>query len=264
MPELLLFVFLAGVVTVVSPCVLPVLPIVLSTSVAAGKLRPLGVVLGLTASFTVVTLATAAAAQALALPATWLRIAAIVALGLFGLAMLVPSVGRAWERILSPLARLVNTGAPRSGLGGGLLMGAGLGLLWAPCVGPIMATVIALAVSRGVTTDLAAITLAYALGAGVPLLAIGYGARRLMTGTRRLGPRTEGIRRTFGALTVLAALALLLGLDSRINNIVPATWTAALTGIERQDAVQKELTNLEDRTTQTAAPAAAPQSSLPA
>lgn len=263
MTELLIFVFLAGVVTVVSPCVLPVLPIVLSTSVSAGKLRPLGVVLGLVGAFTVVTLATAAAAQALALPAAWLRVAAILALGLFGVTMLVPAVGRAWERVLAPLAQVANSSKPRSGLGGGLLMGAGLGLLWSPCVGPIMATVIALAVSRGVTTDLLAITLAYGAGAGVPLLLIGYGARRLTTGLKGFGRRTEGMRRGFGALTVLAAMALLLGLDTRINNIVPASWSGALTGIEQTTNVQKELTRLEANTNQPGANMSAAQDNMP-
>src|SRR5438132_164071 len=132
---LAIFAFLSGLATVVSPCVLPVLPMVLSTSVGAGRMRPLGVVLGLTGSFTVATLAGAAAAQALALPATWLRVFAIVALGLFGLSMLIPAWGL---RILdfgfwilgrmgvNPKSKIQN----RRGFGGGLLMGAGLGLLW--------------------------------------------------------------------------------------------------------------------------------------
>src|SRR5437870_9726718 len=105
-PELIVFVFLAGVATVVSPCVLPVLPVVLSTTAGAGRLRPLGVVLGLAVSFTVVTLVAGAAVQALAVPATWLRVFAIVALGVFGLSMLVPAWGRTMERFLTPISRL--------------------------------------------------------------------------------------------------------------------------------------------------------------
>src|SRR5437870_3358749 len=147
-PELIIFAFLAGVATVVSPCVLPVLPMVLSTTAGAGRLRPLGVVLGLAVSFTVATLVVGAAVQALALPEAWLRTLAIVALGVFGLAMLVPAWGRAMERLLTPVSRLAAPegtpyrGTARTGFGGGLLMGAGLGLLWTPCVGPIMGTVI--------------------------------------------------------------------------------------------------------------------------
>jgi cytochrome c biogenesis protein CcdA/thiol-disulfide isomerase/thioredoxin len=256
MTLLIVFAFVAGLATVVSPCVLPVLPVVLSTSVGGGRLRPLGVVLGLAVSFTAATLAAAGAVQALALPAAWLRTVAIVALGVFGLSMLLPAWERAIERLLSPLARFaggvggrgtlrVRSGGLRNGFGGGLLLGAGLGLVWAPCVGPIMASVIALAVQAGVSVEGAAITLAYALGAGVPMLAIGYGARSVADGARSLRPRAQAMRRVFGGLTVLACLALLFGLESRLANLVPAEWSDALTVFERQEAVQKEITTLE-------------------
>src|SRR5436190_18667180 len=114
---LAIFAFLSGLATVISPCVLPVLPMVLSTSVGAGRMRPLGVVLGLTGSFTVATLAGAAAAQALALPTAWLRIFAIAALGLFGLSMLIPAWGRIVEKALSPLARVAGGSTKQSGFG---------------------------------------------------------------------------------------------------------------------------------------------------
>src|SRR5262245_50910410 len=105
---LVLFAFLSGLATVVSPCVLPVLPVVLSASVGAGRWRPLGVVLGLTGMFTVAVLVGAAAAQALAVPSSVLRIVAIIALGLFGLSMLIPAWGHALERWFSPVARLAS------------------------------------------------------------------------------------------------------------------------------------------------------------
>src|SRR5437762_13313795 len=140
MELLVLFAFLAGVVTVVSPCVLPILPALLSTSSGGGRLRPLGIVLGLAVAFTVVTLAVTAAAQALAVPASWLRIIAIAALGFFGLTLVVPPLGRWIERALSPLTRLVDARPGRGGFWGGTALGAGLGLLWAPCVGPILAS----------------------------------------------------------------------------------------------------------------------------
>ena len=109
-------------------------------------------VLGLAVSFTFATLVAGAAVQALALPAAWLRVAAIIALGVFGLSMLVPAWGRAMERLFTPVSRLAGSSATRNGFGGGLLMGGGLGLLWTPCVGPIMGTVIALAVSTAYPT----------------------------------------------------------------------------------------------------------------
>lgn len=168
MELLIFFAFLAGIVTIVSPCVLPVLPILLSTSTGGGRLRPVGIVLGLAISFSVVTLAVTAAAQALAIPATWLRVASIIMLGFFGLTLLIPALGERVERILSPLTRIANTDGRASGVGGGLAIGAGLGLLWAPCVGPIMASVIGITATTGLTPQAVAITLAYSTTIGHP------------------------------------------------------------------------------------------------
>jgi cytochrome c biogenesis protein CcdA/thiol-disulfide isomerase/thioredoxin len=255
---LVLFAFLAGVVTIASPCVLPVLPMLLSTSsVGGGRTRPLGIVLGLAITFTAVTLAVAAAADALTVPASWLRIAAIVMLGIFGLSLLLPSWRRASERLLSPFARLTSTGTPRSGFGGGLLVGAGLGLIWAPCVGPIMASVISLSAVSGLSGAGIAITLAYAFGAGVPMLLIAYGTRGLATKAKRVGPASELAQRAFGALTVLTCVALLLGLDARLQTYalqsLPTGWSSALLSIEQQPSVQKEITMLDNKPSMPAA-----------
>jgi cytochrome c biogenesis protein CcdA/thiol-disulfide isomerase/thioredoxin len=244
-PLLVFFAFLLGIATVVSPCVLPVLPMLLSTSVGSGRLRPLGVVLGLTASFTAATLIAATAVQALAVPVIWLRWVAVVALGLLGLTLLLPAWGRTVERLLSPLARVAGGGQQRTGFGGGLLMGAGLGLLWAPCAGPVMGVVFTLGVTYGVSAATAGITLAYALGAAIPMLVIGYGARGLAARAKRLNPYAEGVRRAFGALTVLMALALLFGWEGRLQALVPTELYNNLTTFERQESVQKELDKLE-------------------
>jgi cytochrome c biogenesis protein CcdA/thiol-disulfide isomerase/thioredoxin len=255
MELLILFAFLAGVVTIVSPCVLPVLPILLSTSTGGGRLRPVGIVLGLAATFTVVTLAVTAAAQAFAVPATWLRIAAIVALGFFGLTLLVPPLRSAVERALSPLTRLAGSQAHtgRSGIGGGLVIGAGLGLLWAPCVGPIMASVIGLTALAGITPEALGITLAYSLGAAVPMLAVAYGGRRLASKARRAGSRTGVVQQLFGGLTLAACVALLLGADIQLQTFVlrglPAEWNAALTSFERQEPVRTELDRIQSNAT---------------
>src|SRR5215210_3735888 len=130
MGTLLVAAFLGSILTIASPCVLMVLPIMLSTSNTGGRLRPLGIVLGFAASFTAFTLAFAGALQALALPTSWLRIFTVVALGVFGLALLVPAVGQMFERALSPLARFAGSRTQHSGFGGGLIIGSGLGLLW--------------------------------------------------------------------------------------------------------------------------------------
>lgn len=257
MVTLITVAFLAGMLTIASPCVLTVLPILLSTSIGGGRMRPVGIVVGFAVSFTAFTLAFAGALQALALPASWLRIGVIVALGIFGLSLLVPPLGRAWERLFAPLARLASSGTTRSGIGGGMLIGSGLGLLWAPCAGPLMAFVIGLTAYAGLSPEGVAITLAYTLGAGVPMLLIAYGTRSFTARAKRLGRRTGVIQQTFGALTVLVAVALLFGLDTQIQSFaqrsLPAEWNAALTSLERQENVQTELDRLDGKTSVQAA-----------
>ena len=244
--------FLAGVLTIASPCVLMVLPILLSTAGSGGRLRPLGIVLAFALSFTAFTLAFAGALQALALPATWLRTFSIVALGVFGLALLIPAWGRFIERALSPLARLsITNSGQRNGFGGGLLMGAGLGFLWAPCAGPLMALAISLTATAGFTPEGVALALAYTLGAGIPMLFIAYGTRGFVARAKRLGRNTRVVQQVFGGLTVLACVALLFGADLQIQSWVqrslPEGYNRFLTAFEQQPAVQREIDELQER-----------------
>ncbi|MDQ6693412.1 MAG: cytochrome c biogenesis protein DipZ [Chloroflexota bacterium] len=255
--------FLAGLLTIVSPCVLPVLPLLLSTSAGGGKWRPLGITLGFATTFTVALLTVQAAAEAFALPVTWLRYFSIVAVGLLGLTMLVPALGRAWERLLSPVVRLGSRGTDtrrHKGFLGGLALGAGLSLVWSPCVGPVMGTVFLLTAGQGfsgITANVLAITFSYALGGALPMLFIGYGTRSLAKRFKQLAPRTRAARTLFGALTVATCVGLLFGLDNQFQAFaqrnLPAEWTSALTSVERQPSVQKELTALQAEPAQLAA-----------
>jgi cytochrome c biogenesis protein CcdA/thiol-disulfide isomerase/thioredoxin len=251
MELLILFALIAGAVTVLSPCVLPVLPILLATSGGGGRLRPVGIVLGLAITFTAVTLAVTAGAQALALPASWLRIFAIAALGFFGLTLLLPPLGLWTERALSPLVRLAGARPGGSNFWGGMAIGAGLGLVWAPCAGPIMASVLSLTALAGVTPAAVAITLAYCLGAGLPMLALAYGGRRLLSRTNKLGPGSVLMRRIFGGLTMLTCLGLFLGADAQLQtsvlNSLPPAWSATLTSIEQREDVQAQLNALHNQ-----------------
>jgi cytochrome c biogenesis protein CcdA/thiol-disulfide isomerase/thioredoxin len=243
--------FIAGVLTVASPCVLPVLPMLLSTSVGGGRSRPLGIALGLAGTFTLATLLVVAAADALAVPVTWLRTLSIVLLGLYGLSLLVPRVGHVFERLLAPIARMspVGSGVQPSGFGGGLVIGSGLGLLWAPCVGPIVGSVIGLTAIFGVSWEAVTLTFSYALGSMGPLLFVAYGARGLVGRARRLRPNSAGPRMVLGGLTVLAAVAIFFGVDARLQDFtrqgLPPEYTAVLQGVERQAAVDDELRNLD-------------------
>src|SRR5437763_103121 len=165
---LLLIGFLGGVVTAISPCVLPVLPILLAGG-ASGR-SPLRVVAGLVASFSVFTLFATWLLDRLGLPQDTLRNLAIAFLFLLALTLLVPRVGMIVER---PLYRFSRVRAR----GGSFVFGAMLGLVFVPCAGPVLATVAVVAANNDVGVRALLLTLAYAAGAAVPMLAIAYGGR---------------------------------------------------------------------------------------
>src|SRR4051794_7851539 len=161
---LILFAFVAGVGTAFSPCVLPVLPIALSAGATGGRRRPLGIVTGLALSFTFVTVALVYVIHALGLPNDLLRTVAIVGLILFGLALAIPPVGDRLEAWLQRIAPTRSRKRRGDGFGSGLLVGFGLGAVYTPCAGPILAGVITLSASQSFTAGRLGTALAYGIG----------------------------------------------------------------------------------------------------
>src|SRR2546430_7738260 len=179
MAVLVVFAFVAGAGTALSPCVLPVLPIALSAGIGGGRRRPLGIVIGLALSFTFATVALVYLIDALGLPDGLLRTIAIVTLIAFGLALVVPPVA---ARVEALIGRLVpRAGHPRGGdgFGSGLLVGTSLGLVYAPCAGPILAAVITVSASQSFTAGRLATALAYGLGSAATLYVLIRAGRRL-------------------------------------------------------------------------------------
>lgn len=260
MAVLAAFAFLSGIVTVLSPCILPVLPIVLSGGVGAGKARPLGVLAGFVASFTGFTLALSALVRLLAIPADALRIAAVVVVAALGLVMLVPALSGLFEKAAariaslaagrSAAARSAAAGRPRSGFVSGLAVGVSLGLVWTPCVGPIMASVVSLALTERVDGGAVAITLAYTLGTSIPMLAVMLGGRALLARVPALARNASRIQRGFGVVMVLVAVAIGLGWDRKFQAAVLRAFPgygAGLTALEEAGPVREALERRAER-----------------
>jgi cytochrome c biogenesis protein CcdA/thiol-disulfide isomerase/thioredoxin len=229
--------FVAGIVTAISPCVLPVLPIVFAGGATGDRRRPYAIVAGLVWSFTLFTLVATALLSALGLPDDLLRNIAIGVVLLVGLSLLWPRLGAVVERPFQALGRR-NPG----GMGGGFLLGVSLGLLFTPCAGPVIAAVAVLAATQRFSVQGVLVTLAYALGAGLVLLLIAIGAQRGMTlsWVRARAPR---IRQALGALVVAVAIVMALGLDTRLAAHVPG-YTKALQGLEESAAAQDRIDTL--------------------
>ncbi len=242
---LILFAFVSGIVTILSPCILPVLPIVLSGGVAKGRSRPLGILSGFILSFSVFTLSLTAIVKALGIPADSMRFVSVVILVLFGLVMLVPRLAGLFEMAASRLARSGSpSGMPKAGFGGGLVVGLSLGLVWTPCVGPIMASVISLALTQKVDGGAALITLAYSLGTAIPMAAVMFGGRALMNRVPFLSRHGGGIQRVFGALVLFVGVAIGFGWDRSFQAAILSAFPnygSGLTALETVAPVQGAL-----------------------
>ncbi|MFH2115429.1 MAG: cytochrome c biogenesis protein DipZ [Spirochaetota bacterium] len=262
MSLLIAFAFLAGIVTVLSPCILPVLPVVLSGSVGGGESRPWGIIVGFVSSFTVFTLTLGAMTRALGIPADVMRYAAAVTILLFGLVMVVPFLKEKFSAFASSIgsrtagnARAgsaytksgsgdVAPGVGKYGFSGGFVLGLSLGLVWTPCVGPIMASVISLSLSGQTDADSILIILAYSAGTALPLFLIMKGGRGLLRRFPVLSRNTDKIQKAFGLLMVITSLALFTGADrsfqSWLLDVFP-DYGSGLTAIEERESVRKAL-----------------------
>jgi cytochrome c biogenesis protein CcdA/thiol-disulfide isomerase/thioredoxin len=212
---LIIFAILAGAGTALSPCVLPVLPALLASGGVGGRRRPLGIVLGLSITFTVAIVGVSQVVDGVGLGSDPLRDVAIVVLLVFGLTLLLPSVT---ARIEAPLSRLARLG-PRSrgdGFRSGLLVGGALGFVYTPCASPILAAVISVSAATGKTIVIA---LAYALGSALVLLALTLGGRRLFDRVRAAG-QGPALQRVLGAIMILTALAISTNLDVNFDQFV--------------------------------------------
>jgi cytochrome c biogenesis protein CcdA/thiol-disulfide isomerase/thioredoxin len=246
---LILFAFIAGFVTILSPCILPVLPIVLSGSVTTGHKRPFGIVGGFIISFTLFTLFLSTIVKVFHIPGDSLRIVSVVILAVFGLSLLIPQFQKLSEILFSRLTRLVPPATQGTGFWGGLVVGLSLGLVWTPCVGPIIASVITLAATSQVTSAVFLLTLAYSLGTAIPMFAVMIGGRALLQKTPWLSTNTSKIQKVFGILVLVTALAIFFGYDRKFQTFVLDAFPAygnGLSSIDDQKPVRDSLSKLKE------------------
>ncbi len=229
--------FVAGMITAISPCVLPVLPIVFAAGSTGDPRRPYAIVAGLVCSFTAFTLVATVLLATLGLPDDLLRNIAIAVVIALGLSLLVPRLASILERPFQAAGRF----RPGSA-GGGFLLGICLGLLFTPCAGPIIAAVATVAATERFTVSAVLVTLAYALGAGTVLLALAIAVRRGLdlAPLRAHGP---AIRRALGAVVLAVGILMALGLDTRLQTKVPG-YTHALQGLEESASASTRIERL--------------------
>jgi cytochrome c biogenesis protein CcdA/thiol-disulfide isomerase/thioredoxin len=248
MPLLMLFALVAGAGTAITPCVLPVLPALLSASAVGGRRRPLGIVVGLATTFTIAIVALAQLVDGVGLASGAARAVAIVVLVGFGVVLLVPNLA---ARVQAPLSRLARFGPKTRGDGfwTGVGVGGALGFVCAPCAGPILAAVTSVSASSGASVRIVAVGLSYSAGLSAVLLLYALGGRALIERIKR-SARGHIVERTLGVVLLVTAVAMAANLDVRFEEALarsqslPSFLLDPTKSLENSSAVQKRLAGL--------------------
>ncbi len=227
----------AGALTTLSPCVFPILPLVVGGAVQGNRLAPLAMGVGMATSFALIGLLLGALGPALGIDSEHVRVFGAGLLIAFGAVMLVPYLNQRFTQWMLPIASGANAASAKldgGSLGGALLLGAVLGLVWSPCSGPLLASALTLVASEGGALRGALLLGLFGLGAAVPLVAVAYASRSGFNAARGwVLTHIEVIKKTFGVLILLVGIAILTGadkwLEARIVDVLPEAWVRATT-----------------------------------
>ncbi len=240
MAELLVVAFLGGLITGLSPCIVPVLPVVVGgASAGTSRARPYVIIAGLVVSFSLTELLGSTILSALGLPQDFLFWLGIGLLLVLAVGLMVPVIGEWIER---PFNRL---GASRyADSGGGFVLGLSLGLVFVPCAGPVLAAISVAAANHRVDAASLFVTIFYAAGAALPLLVFAVIAQRATTGWHKLRGHLPQIRRVAGAVLAVTALAIAFGLLDPLQRAVPGYTSALENHIESNASISTQLRGL--------------------
>jgi cytochrome c-type biogenesis protein len=229
----------AGGLTTLSPCVFPILPLVLGGAVQRNRLAPLAMGLGMAMAFTLVGLLLGAVGPALNLDSEHVRTGGALLMMVLGLVMLIPWLDARFSRWMLPIATSANKASTQldsGSLGGAWLLGAVLGLVWSPCSGPLLASALTLVASEGGAARGALVLGVFGIGAATPLVAVAYASRSGFASSRGwILAHVDRIKKCFGLLILLVGVSILSGadrwLEARIVNVMPEAWVQLTTGL---------------------------------
>jgi cytochrome c biogenesis protein CcdA/thiol-disulfide isomerase/thioredoxin len=237
---LILIGFLGGLITGISPCILPVLPVIFFSGAQSGeaKARPYRVIGGLVLSFSVVTLVGSALLSLLHLPQDAIRWVALTALVAIGVGLIFPKVESLLEK---PFSRLPQKqfGSASSGFG----LGLALGVLYVPCAGPVLAAIVIAGATGTIGLSTVTLTLSFAVGAALPLLFFALAGSRVAERVAAFRQRQRQIRIAAGVVTILLAVALVFNLPAALQRAIP-DYTATLQETVGGDEQLREKLNL--------------------
>src|ERR1700720_2155269 len=214
----LVLALMAGIVTIAAPCTLPGLPILLGASVGhTSRLRPAMIALGFVLSFSVVALALSAITRIFDFDPNSLRTGAAILLLGFGLLMIWPAPFE-WLsiRLTGFTSSAAGSARPRQGIIGGFVLGTTLGLVWTPCAGPVLGSILTVVATSNDATWASTLLVVYAIGAAIPMLAIAYGGQAVTTRVRSIARISPRLQQGFGIVVIAFAIASYFQYDTLI------------------------------------------------
>ena len=230
--------FLAGCLSILSPCVLPLVPIVLGAAASERRFGPIALATGLALSFTAIGLFVATIGFAIGLDQDVVRALGAVLLIALGFVLLLPSLQAQLATAAGPLSNWVEDrfgGFDAGGLGGQFSLGLLLGAVWGPCVGPTLGAASVLAAQGKDLIQVALTMLVFGIGAAVPLVLLGLASREAMMHWRGRLVGTGKVGKTaLGTLLILFGMLIVTGLDKRSETLLVAISPAWLTNLTTQ------------------------------
>ncbi|MFN8772309.1 MAG: cytochrome c biogenesis CcdA family protein [bacterium] len=229
----------AGSLTTLSPCVFPLLPLVLGSALQGNRLAPVAMGAGMILSFAAIGMLLGALGPVLGIDGGTVRTAGALMLIGFALVMLVPALGDRFTRWMLPIASSASAASSRLDSGslvGALLLGGVLGLVWSPCSGPLLGSALTLVASEGGIARGGLVLGVFGLGAAIPLVAVAYASRSGFVRVRDwVLSRIEQVRHGFAVLLGLMGVAIITGgdkwLEAQVLNWLPDAWVNLTVGI---------------------------------
>ncbi|AYG59001.1 cytochrome c biogenesis CcdA family protein [Rhizobium jaguaris] len=228
--------FLAGILSIMSPCVLPLVPVVMAAAAAEHRAAPLALAAGLAISFTAIGIFVATIGFSIGLDMTLFRILSAVLLIVTGAILVLPPLQAGFATATGPFSDWAQSrfrGSPTAGIGGQFGVGLLLGAVWTPCVGPTLGAASVMAARGENLTAVTVTMLAFGIGAAVPLVVLGLVSREALVRWRGHVARSAGgLKLTLGVLLILAGAMTLTGTDriiqTALQDVMPK-WLLALT-----------------------------------
>lgn len=219
----IIFAFLAGLLTIAAPCTLPLLPVLLGTSLGQkNKLRPVFIVLGFIIVFTLAAVILSLLAKYFGFDANIVRNIGIFILAIFGILLIWSKPFELMAVKLTPLISKVSVkvGLGNKGNSSAILLGMTLGLVWTPCAGPVLASILTLIALQKDLLAAAILLLFYSLGVGVPMLLIAYCGQYLSSSVTLVSKYSVLLQQIFGVIILLLAVAMFFNYDTKFYSLI--------------------------------------------